>query len=145
LFGGLAGHGHDRADLLGGDPRRLTRARGIAEALLEPQFGQRDRLEERPASPPEAYHVAADPKGVGDGGVALPVGGLQDDPGSEDQLLRGRVSPDEGLEGLALLVGQFDRPGIGATHDRLRGRQQDAGSRQVRQRLYRRLTYAGAH
>jgi hypothetical protein len=37
------------------------------------------------------------------------------------------VSPEEGLERLALLVGQFDDQGFGATHDRLR-RRQDADS-----------------
>jgi hypothetical protein len=35
LAGDLAGHSHDGADLLGGDRRRLARAGGIAEAVLE--------------------------------------------------------------------------------------------------------------
>ena len=80
-------------------------------------------MEERPAFSPEADRVAADLQGVGDGRVALAVVGPQEDPGAEDQLLRGRVSPEEGLERLALLVGQFDHQGFGATHDRLRRRQ----------------------
>ena len=127
FFGGLTGHGHDGANLLGRDPWPATRARGIAEALLDAQFRHRDWLEERPAFSPEADRVAADLQGVGDGGVALAVGGPQEDPGAEDQLLRGRVLPEEGLQRLALLVGQFDHQGFGATHDRLR-RRQDADS-----------------
>ena len=121
FFRGLTGHGHDGADLLGGDARRLARARGIAEAVLHAQFGQRDRLEQHPALPPEADRVEADPEILGDGGVAPAIGGLEDDPGAQDQLLRGQVSLEEGLQRLALLGGQFDRPGFGATHDRLCG------------------------
>ncbi len=118
-FGGLTGHGHDGADLLGGDARRLARARGIAEPVLKAQFGQRDRLEQHPALPPESDHVEADLQFLGDGGVALTVGGAQDDPGAQDQLLGGEVTLDEGQQRLALLVGQFDRQRFGATHDPL--------------------------
>jgi hypothetical protein len=39
------------------------------------------------------------------------------------------VALDEGQQRLALLVGQFDRPGFGATHDPLCGWQQDRCSR----------------
>jgi hypothetical protein len=119
LLGGLTGHGHDGADLLGGDPWPATGARGIAEALLDAHFRDRDRLEEGPALPPEADCIESDLEGLGDGGVALTIGRPQDDAGAQDQLLRGQVSLEENLQRLALLVGQFDRQRLGATHNRL--------------------------
>jgi hypothetical protein len=120
LDGGLAGHGDDGADLLGGDLRWLARAWGIAEAVLDPELGQGDRLQEHPTFAPGAHRVEGDLMGLRDGRVALPVGGEQDHLGPQDQLLGSRVPPDEALEGLALLVGQFDGQRFGATHDRLR-------------------------
>jgi hypothetical protein len=129
LFGGLAGHGHDGADLLGRDPRPLARARGIAEAFLETEFGQGDRLKEEPAFPPESNHVEADLMRVREVPVAPPLGSFQDDLGPQDQLLRGGVSPDQGVEGVSLLVSQFDGQGFGATHIRLRMGGKGAASR----------------
>jgi len=120
LAGGLAGHGHDSADLLGGDHRGLAGAWGIAEAVLDAEFGQGDRLQEHPALTPGPHHIEGQLKFRGDRRVALPVSGVQDDLGPQDQLLGSRVPADEALEGLALLVGQFDSQGFGAAHDRLR-------------------------
>ena len=116
-FGRLTGHGHDGADLLGGDAWPLARTWGIAEAVLKAQFGQRDRSEQHPPSSPEVDRVGADLEGLGDGGVTLTVGGSQDNPGAQDQLLGGQVALEEGLQRLALFVGEFDRQGFGATHD----------------------------
>jgi hypothetical protein len=145
LAGGFAGHGDDSADLLGGDLRRLTRAWGIAEAVLDAKLGQGDRLQEHPAFAPDPHHVEGDLMRRRDGRIAQPVGGVQDDLGPQDQLLGGRVPPDEALEGLALLVGQFDGQGFGATHDRFHARRQVAGSRQLRQSLYPRPNSAKMH
>ena len=78
-------------------------------------------MEQHPPSSPEVDRVEADLEILGDGRVALPVGSPQEDPGTQDQLLRGQVSLEEGLQRLALVVGQFDRQGFGATHDPLCG------------------------
>ena len=62
-------------------------------------------MEERPSLPPETDRVEGDVMRLSDGHVASPVGGIEDDLGPEGQLLRGRVAPDEGVEGAALLIG----------------------------------------
>jgi len=145
LIGGLAGHGYDGADLFGSDLRRLAGAWGIAEAVLDPELGQGDRLKEHPAFAPGPHRIEGDRKRRRDRRVALPGGGVQDDLGPQDQLLRRRVPSNEALEGLALLVAQFDGQGFGATHDRLRARRKVAGSRQIRQSLYCRPNSAKMH
>ena len=129
LAGGLAGHGDDGADLLGGDRRRLARAWSIAEAILDAQRRQGDRLEHLPAGTPVLHQIAGHLEGPGDLGITATVGGGQEDLGTAGQLLRGGVPPDQGVKGVALLVGQFDGQGLGATHERLRGLQQDAAFR----------------
>jgi hypothetical protein len=130
LAGGLAGHGHDGADLLGGDLRWLARAWGIAETVLYTQFRERDRLEHLPTGAPVLHQLATDLKRPGDLGIAASLGGGQEDLGAESQLLRGGVPPDQGEKGVALLVGEFDGQGLRATHERLRGLRQDAATRQ---------------
>ena len=67
--------------------------------------------------------AAPEPDGVeshvgspGDLGVALAVGGGQDDPRSQGDLLGRGSSPQEGLKGVALLVGQFDGERLGSAH-----------------------------
>ena len=67
LTGGLTGHGDDRTDLLRSDSGPLARAGRIAEAILEAQLGQGDRLEEHPAVPPEPDCVQTDVVRSGDG------------------------------------------------------------------------------
>jgi hypothetical protein len=145
LAGGLAGHGDDGADLLGGDLRRLARAWGIAESILNAQLGQGDRLQEHPAFAPGSDHVESDLMHRRDGRVAQPISGVQDDLGSQGQLLGGRVLSAEAQEGLALLVGQFDSQGFGASHDRLLARRLVAGPQQIRQSLYCRSNSAKLH
>lgn len=136
LAGGLAGHGHDGADLLGGDRRRLARTWGIAEPVRDAQFRERDRLEHLPASAPVLHQLATDPERPRDLGIAAPIGGGQEDLGAEGQLLRGGVPPDQSEKGVALLVGQFDSQGLRATHERLRELHQDEVSRQNGAILY---------
>jgi hypothetical protein len=120
LAGGLAGHGDDGADLLGGDRRRLARAWGIAEAVLEAQLLQGDRLEHLPAGAPVLDQIAGHLKGPRDLGITATVGGGQEDLGAAGQLLRGGVPADQGVQATALLVGQFDGQGLWATHEELR-------------------------
>ena len=129
LAGGLTGHGDDGADLLGGDLRGLARAWSIAEAILDAQRRQGDRLEHLPAGTPVLHQIAGHLKGPRDLGITAPVSGSQEHPSAEGQLLRGGVPPDQVVQGVALLVGQFDGQGLGATHERLRVLQQDAASR----------------
>jgi hypothetical protein len=129
LGGGLAGHGDDGADLLGGDRRRLARTWGIAEAVLETQLSQGDRLEHLPAGPPVLHELPADLERPRDLGIAASVRGGQEHPRAEGQLLRGGVPADQVVQGVALLVGQFDGQRLRATHEQLRGLQQDAASR----------------
>jgi len=129
LAGGLAGHGHDGADLLGGDPWRRARAWSIAEAILEAQFRQGDRLEHLPASTPVLHQLSAHLKRPRDLGIAAPLSGGQEDLSAQGHLLGGGMPPDQGVKGVALPVGQFDGQGLWATHERLRGLQQDAESR----------------
>jgi hypothetical protein len=129
LAGGLAGHSHDGADLLGGDLRRLARAWGIAEAVLEAQLLQGDRLEHLPAGSPVLHELPADLERPRDLGIAALVSGCHEHPRAAGQLLRGGVPADQVVQGVALLVGQFDGQGLRATHERLRGLQQDAASR----------------
>src|SRR5919112_531046 len=74
LAGGLAGHGDDGTDLLGSDLRRLARAWGIAEAILQAQLLQGDRLEHLPAGTPVLHQIAGHLKGPGDLGVTATVG-----------------------------------------------------------------------
>ena len=117
LAGGLAGHGDDGTDLLSGDRRRLARAGGIAEAVLEAQFGQGDRLEHLPAGAPVLDQIAGHLKGPRDLGITATVGGGQEDLGAAGQLLRGGVAADQGVQSAALLVSQFNGQGLGATHE----------------------------
>ena len=121
LAGGLTGHGDDGADLLGGDLRRLARAWSIAEAVLDAQLLQGNRLEHLPAGTPVLDQIASYLKGSGDLGITASVGGGQEDLGAAGQLLRGGVAADQGVQGVTLLVGQFDGQGLGATHEQLRG------------------------
>src|SRR3954462_9902198 len=71
LAGGFAGHGDDGADLLGSDLRRLARAWGIAEAVLDAELGQGDRLQEHPTFAPGAHRAEGDLMGLRDDRVAL--------------------------------------------------------------------------
>lgn len=117
LAGSLAGHGDDGADLLGRNARSLTRAGRIAEAVLDTQLGQGDRLEEHPAFPPKPDRLQTDVTRAGDGQVTPTRGGIQDDLSTHDGLLGGRVLSDQRLQGDALIIGQHDGHGLGATHD----------------------------
>ena len=58
--------------------------------------------------------------GPGDPGVAAALGGGQDDAGAEGDLLGRGMAPQEGVEGVALLVGQFDGKGLGSAQGRVR-------------------------
>jgi hypothetical protein len=123
-LGGLAGQGHDLADLLGADPRRPPRPWGVGQAFLQPQFVQGDRLEGPPARAPEPDGIEGHGARPGDLGVTLAVGGSEDDAGAEGDLLGGGMAPQEGLKGVVLLVGEFDGKGLGSAQDRVhRGRQ----------------------
>jgi len=121
LAGSLTGHGGDRTDLLRSDSGPLARAGRIAEAILEAQLGQGDRLEEHPAVPPEPDRVQTDVVRSGDGQVTATLGGIPDDLGAHSNLLWSRVPSDQALQGITLFLGQFDRHGLGATHDDLLG------------------------
>ena len=143
LAGSLTGHGDDRADLLGRDPGALARAGRIAEALFEAQLGQRDRLEEHPAFPPEPDRFQTNVTRSGDSQVTPTLSGIPDDLGAQDELLWGRVLSDQSLQGAALFVGQLDGHGLGTTHDCLlaRGR----GLQQNRLSPYYQDNYAKLH
>jgi hypothetical protein len=117
LAGSLTGHGHDRADLLGRNPGRLARAGRIAEAFFQAQLGQGDRLEEHPAFPPKPHRFQTDLARSGDGQVTLPRGGIEDDLGSQNDLLGDQVPTDQSLQGGVLFVGQLDGHRLGTTHD----------------------------
>jgi hypothetical protein len=82
-----------------------------------------------PAGTPVLHQIAGHFKGPRNLGITASVGGGQEDLGAEGQLLRGRVPPDQDVKGVALLAGQFDGQGLWATHEQLRGLQQDAASR----------------
>jgi hypothetical protein len=117
LAGSLTSHGSDRTDLLSRAPWPLARAGRIAEAFFEAQLGQGNRLEEHPAVPPESDHVQTDVTRADDGQVAVTLGGIHDDLGAQSDLLRSRVPSDQNQQGVALFLGQFDRHGLGTTHD----------------------------
>ena len=117
LAGSLTGHGSDRTDLLSRDSWPLARAGCIAEAFFDTQLGQGNRLEEHPAVPPESDRVQTDVTRAGDGQVAATLGGIQDDLGAQSDLLWCRVPSDQDQQGVALFRGQFDRHGLGTTHD----------------------------
>ena len=121
LLRGLAGQGDDLADLRGGDPRRPPRPWGVGQSLLRAQFVQGERPEGHPAGAPEPDGVEGHAAGPGDPGVALALGGGQDDAGAEGDLLGRGMAPQEGLEGVVLLVGEFDGKGLGSAQDRVRG------------------------
>ena len=117
---GLAGQGDDLTDLRGGDPGRSPRPRGVGKPLLRAQFVQGGPPEGHPAGAPEPDGVEGDAAGLGDPGVALAVGGGEDDAGAEGDLLgRGMTTP-ESLEGVVLLVGEFDGEGLGSAQGRVR-------------------------
>jgi hypothetical protein len=78
-------------------------------------------LEEHPAVPPEPDRVQTDVVRSGDGQVTATRGGIPEDLGAHSDLLGGRVPSDQDLQGVALFLGQFDRHGLGATHDGLLG------------------------
>jgi hypothetical protein len=115
LLRGLAGQGDDLADLLGGDPGRPPRAWGVGQSLLRAQFLQRDGLEGHPAGAPESDGVEGHAAGPSDPGVALAFGGGEDDAGAEGDLLGRGMAPQEALEGVVVLVGEFDGKGLGST------------------------------
>jgi hypothetical protein len=115
-LGGLARQGDDPADLLGGDPRRPAGPRGIGQAVLQAQLAEGDRLEGHPPCPPEPDGIEGHAERPGDLGVTLALSGAQDDPGSLGDLLGGGMPTQEGLEGITLLVGQFDGEGLGSAH-----------------------------
>jgi hypothetical protein len=119
LLRGLAGQGDDLTDLLGGDPGRSPGPRGVGQSLLHAQVVQGDRLEGHPASAPEPDGIEGHGTGLGDPGIALALGGGQDDPGAEGDLLRRGMTPQESLEGVALLVGEFNGKGLGSAQDRV--------------------------
>jgi hypothetical protein len=121
LLRGLAGQGDDLTHLLGGDPGRTSGAWGVGQALLRAEFVQGERLEGHPAGAPEPDGVEGHAAGPGDPGVALALGGGQDDAGAEGDLLGRGMAPQEGLEGVVLLVGEFDGKGLGSAQDRVRG------------------------
>jgi hypothetical protein len=121
LAGSFTGHGSDRTDLLRSDAGSLARAGRISEAILEAQLGQGDGLEEHPAVPPEPDRVQTDVVRSGDGPVPATLGGLPEDLGAQSDLLWSRVPLDQALQGITLFLGQFDRHGLGTTHDGLLG------------------------
>ena len=117
---GLAGQGDDLADLRGGDPGRPPRPRGVGQPLLRAQFVQGERPEGHPAGAPEPDGVGGHATGLSDPGVAVALGGVQDDAGAEGDLLGRGVTPQERLEGVVLLVGEFNGKGLGSTQGRVR-------------------------
>jgi hypothetical protein len=119
--GGLAGQGDDLADLLGGDPGRAAGVRGVGQALLDAEVRVGDAAEADPAVAPEPGRHGGRAQLAGDPGVIQAVIGGQDDPGAEDELLRGRMPPGERLQRLPLGVGQGHGGGPGTGHDLLRG------------------------
>jgi hypothetical protein len=121
LAGSLTGHGGDRTDLLSRDSWPLARSGRIAEAVLEAQLGQGNRLEEPPAVPPEPDRLQTDLMRAGDVPVTATLGGIPENLGAQSDLLWGRVSSDQNLQGVAVFLGQFDQHGLGTTHDCLLG------------------------
>jgi hypothetical protein len=117
---GLAGQGDDLTDLLGGDPGRPPRPRGVGQSLLRAQFVQGERPERHPAGAPEPDGVEGHAAGLSDPGIALALGGGEDNPGAEGDLLRCGMAPQEGLEGVVLLVAEFNGKGLGSTQGRVR-------------------------
>ncbi len=85
--GSLAGQGDDPADLLGGDPRRSPRPRGVGQTLGDVQVILGDGLEANPAISPGPGGGDRDVQQASDLGVVLAIGGGQDDAGPEDRLL----------------------------------------------------------
>ena len=127
---GLAGQGDDLTDLLGGDPGRPPRPRGVRQPLLRTEFVQGERPEGHPAGAPEPDGVTGHAAGLSDPGVALALGGGEDDAGAEGDLLRRGMTPQEGLEGVVLLGGELDGKGLGSAQGRVRRERQgvqDAG------------------
>src|SRR5262249_47063011 len=116
LAGSLAGHGGDGTDLLRSDSGPLAPAGRIAEAVFQSQLGQRDRSEEHPAVAPEPDRLQTDMPRAGDGQVTATLGGIQNEVGAQSDLLWSRVPSDEALQGVALVLGQFDQHGLGSTH-----------------------------
>jgi len=81
-----------------------------------------DGPEADPAIPPGPGGGDRDGQGAGDLGVVQAVGGGQDDPGAEGDLLRRGVASDERLEVVPLRLGEDDGGRLGPAHGDLRCR-----------------------
>jgi len=127
LLRGLAGQGDDLADLLGGDPGRPPGPWGVGQPLLHAQFVQGERPEGHPAGAPEPDGIEGHAAGPSDPGVALAFGGGEDDVGAEGDLLGRGMAPQEGVEGVALLVSEFDGKGLGSAQGRFRKEKSETG------------------
>jgi hypothetical protein len=114
--GRLAGQGHNRADLLGGEDRWRSRAWRIGEPVGDAVFA----LDREPAPSPEADRLGLDPYHAGGLAHAFPIRGQQDDPGSQGKLLRRAVGAAQPLQRGLLLGAQGDAEGGAQRHGVLR-------------------------
>ena len=128
LLRGLAGQGDDLTDLLGGDPGRPPRPWGVGQPLFGAEFVQGERPEGHPAGAPEPDGVEGHAARLSDPGIAVALGGGQDDAGAEGDLLGRGMAPQEGVEGFALLVGEFNREGLGSAQGQVRKERKGCGS-----------------
>jgi hypothetical protein len=117
LAGGFARHADDRAHLFGGQTRGLAGAGGISQAVLDAQVRQRDRLDQVPTVPPWDDGLPRDRPRAGNFGIALACGGVQDDPRSQSDLLRSRMTLDQVVERIVLPGSQFHGDRFSTRHE----------------------------
>jgi hypothetical protein len=99
----FAGQGHDGADLFRGERRRRPRTRRIGQPVSQRQIGLAV-----PAPSPAPDCLNRNPQPASTLPIADPLGGQQDDPAAQRQLLRRRMPPDQTVQLLAFNRTQHD-------------------------------------
>jgi hypothetical protein len=89
----LAGQGFDLAALVSRDATRRSWTRGISQTLFRTQVGQSNRLQRHPPPTPQAHGVDGDALFCMDRIIRLALGGSQNDPRAQGDLLRGSMPP----------------------------------------------------
>ena len=108
VFGSFTGEGDDLAALLGADLDGSSRARHIAETLVQRELGERDGREGEPAVAPEANGIGLKAEGAGDLGVIGAIGGRENDAGAQGKVLREGAATQQRLKLAAHLRRELD-------------------------------------
>ena len=114
--GGFAGQGHDVADLLGGDPSRVARARRIRQAVGNALVLETDRVEAEPTLAPEPHGIDIYTHLARNVGIVVSLGSGQDNACPYGELLGSRMASGQGFQGVPFGGSQRDRWWLGAAH-----------------------------